>query len=200
MNLIEVNPKQVLVHHWSQQIADLRPFFQANQLTIPDVQVTLLDRKKEFATNKSGDDFQYGQPIAKDFPIELFVSKWINRFQHERDDHLAAPRTNSGLAWDGLELGQIPWAALKSAWQFAISIMPELLWRINPGQLWLSSGRCLQSLTNFTSICPHCRRSFVDDSIKDVPGWITANLKTDFYRLVKWCGGRGWLYEIRPCC
>ncbi len=97
-------PNQVTVHHWSQQLADLRPFFKEHLLTSSDVLVTLLDRKKETATNKTGDDFLYGQPIAKDFPIERFVSKWEHRIQHQSDDHLAAPMTNSGLVWDGLRL------------------------------------------------------------------------------------------------
>jgi len=29
---------------------------------------------------------------------------------------------------------------------------------------------------NFVSVCGACRRSFVDDSIKDVAGWMAANL------------------------
>lgn len=181
LNLIEVNPKQVLVHHWSQQIADLRPFFQANQLTSPDVQVMLLDRKKEIATNKTGDDFLYGQPIDKDFPIELFLSKWTNRFQLEHDDYLAAPMTNSGLAWDGLELGQIPWAALKSAWQRSqsascLNCSGETI-LVNFGYRQVG---VFNRSPNFVSVCPNCRRSFVDESIKEVAGWITANLETDF--------------------
>ena len=181
LNLIEANPNQVTVHHWSQQIADLRPFLKANQLTSPGVQVTLLDRKKEIATNKTGDDFQYGQPIAKHFPIELFLSKWNNRFQQEHDDHLATPRTNSGLAWDGLELGRIPWAALKSAWQRSQSLSclncsgETILVNFGYRQVGVFNRS-----PNFVSVCPQCRRSFVDDSITDVAGWMATNLETDF--------------------
>lgn len=108
VNLVEVHTNHVTVYHWSQQLADLRPFFKAHRLSSPDVQVTLLERKKEIATNKTGDEFLYGQTIAMDFHIELFLSKWKSRFQQETDDYLAASKTNSGLAWDGLELGQIP--------------------------------------------------------------------------------------------
>ncbi len=181
LNLIAVQPNQVTIHHWSQQLADLRPFFKDNQLASPDVQVTLLDRKKEFATNKSGDDFQYGQPIAKDFPIELFLSKWNNRFQQEHDDHLAAPMTNSGLAWDGIAVGQIPWCALKSAWQRSqssscLNCSRETI-LVNFGYRQVG---VFNRSTNFVSVCPQCRRSFVDESITDVAWWITANLKTDF--------------------
>ena len=181
LNLIDIHPNQVTVYHWSQQLADLRPFFKSHQLTSPDVQVTLIDRKKEIATNKTGDDFLYGQPIAKDFPVELFVSKWNNRFQREQDDHLAAPRTNSGLAWEGLELGKIPWTALKSAWQRSKSVSclncsgETILVNLGYRQVGVFNRS-----PNFVSVCPQCRRSFVDDSITDVPGWMAANLKTDF--------------------
>jgi hypothetical protein len=181
LNLIEVNPKQVLIHHWSQQLADLRPFFKEHLLTSPDVRVTLIDRKKEIATIKTGDDFLYGQTIAKDFPIELFVSKWNSRFQREHDDHLAAPKTNSGLAWDGLELGQIPWTALKSAWQHSqsascLNCSGETI-LVNFG---FRQVGVFNRSPNCISVCPHCRRSFVDDSIKDVAEWMAVNLETDF--------------------
>ena len=33
---------------------------------------------------------------------------------------------------------------------------------------------------NFVSIYPKCRRSFVDESIKDVAGWMAGNLNADF--------------------
>lgn len=181
LNLVAVHPNQVTVHHWSQQLADLRPFFKANRLTSPDVQVMLIDRKKEIAANKTGDDFLYGQPITKDFPIELFVSKWNNRFQQELDDHLAAPMTNSGLAWDGIELGQIPWTALKSAWQHSQSAS---CLNCSGASILVNFGfrqvGVFNRSPNFVSVCPQCRRSFVDESITDVAGWIAANLETDF--------------------
>ena len=57
LNLIQVQPNQVKVHHWPQQLADLRPFFKNHGLTSPDVQVTLLDRKKETTTHKTWESF-----------------------------------------------------------------------------------------------------------------------------------------------
>lgn len=181
LNLIDIHPNQVVVHHWSQLLADLRPFFKEHLLTSPDVRVTLIDRKKEIATNKNGDDFLYGQTIAKDFPLEQFVSKWENRFQQESDDHLAAPMTNSGLAGDGLELGRIPWGALKSAWQRS---QPTSCLNCSGETILVNFGYRQVGLFNrspsFVSVCPQCRRSFVDDSIKDVAGWMAYNLETDF--------------------
>ena len=180
LNLVEVQPRQITVHHWSQQLADLRPFFKAHQITSPDVQVTLLDRKKETTTHKSGDDFLYGQPIVKDFPIKQFVSKWNSRFQKESDDQLAAPMTNSGFAWDGLELGRIPWAALKSAWQRVGVVCQNCSCETILVNFGFRQVGVFNRSPNFVSACPNCRRSFADDSIKDVPGWMAANLKTDF--------------------
>jgi hypothetical protein len=179
--LVEVRPNHLAVHHWSHHLADLRPFFKEHHLTSPGVQVTLLDRKKEIAINKTGDDFLYGQLIDNDFSIELFVSKWNNRFQQEADDHLAAPMTKSGLAWDGLELGRIPWAALKSVWQRSQSVSclncsgETILVNFGYRQVGVFNRS-----PNFISICPQCRRSFVDESIKDVAEWTAENLKTDF--------------------
>ncbi len=171
LNLVEIRENQVLVHCWSQQLADLRPFFKDHRLTSPDVKVTLLDRKKENATNKSGDDFLYGQPITKDFPIELCVSKWGNRFQRESNDHLAAPMTNSGLAWDGLGLERIPWSALKRAWQRSHSTS---CLNCSGEKILVNFGYRQVGVFNrspiFISICPSCWRSFVDESIKDVAG------------------------------
>jgi hypothetical protein len=181
LNLIAVKPNQVTIHHWSQQLADLRPFFKNHGLTSPDVQVTLLERKKEIVTNKTGDDFLYGLPIAQDFPIELFLTKWGNRFQIEADDHQAALMTNSGFAWNGLENGQIPWSALKSAWQRS---QPTSCLNCSGETILVNFGFRQVSVfnrsPNFVSVCPKCRRSFIDDSIKDVAGWMVTNLKTDF--------------------
>jgi len=181
LNLIQIQPNQVNVHHWPQQLADLRPFFKNHGLTSPKVKVTLLDRKKEIATHKTGDEFLYGLPIAQDFPIELFVTKWSNRFQREADDHQAAPMTNSGFAFDELEDGQIPWSALKSTWQRS---QPDSCLNCTGETILVNFGfrqvGVFNRSPNFVSICPQCRRSFVDDSIKDVAEWMAANLKTDF--------------------
>jgi hypothetical protein len=141
-----------------------------------EVKVTLLDRKKEVATQKSGDDFLYGQPIAADFPIELFMSKWQNRFLVESDDHQAVPGSKSGFAWDGLEDGQVPWAAIKSAWR---NVDGTVCLNCSGGSMLGNVGLRQVGVFNragFTeSICTSCRRSF-SDSVKDVRGWLAANL------------------------
>jgi hypothetical protein len=89
--------------------------------------------------------------------------------------------TDSCLVWDGLELGRIPWAALKSAWQRSQSASclncsgATILVNFGYRQVGVFNRS-----PNFVSVCPHCRRSFVDEAIKDIAGWIAANLKTDF--------------------
>lgn len=203
LNLVEVQQSQVMVYYWSHQLADLRPFFKEHHLASPDVRVTLLDRKKEAATNKTGDDFLYGQPIAKDFPLDLFVSKWNSRSQQDHDDHLAAPMTNSGLAWDVLELGRIPWTALKSAWQRSqsascLNCSGETI-LVNFG---FRQVGVFNHSPNFVSVCPNCRRSFVDDSITDVAEWMAANLETDFFPVGEVVWGKRVESEIElrnPC-
>jgi hypothetical protein len=203
LNLVEIQENQVTVHHWSQQLADLRPFFKNHQLTNSAVQVMLLDRKKEATTHKTGDDFLYGQSIDKNFPIELFLNKWNNRFHQEADDHLAAPKTISGFAWDGLENGQIPWGALKSAWQRSqadscLNCSGETI-LVNFG--FRQVGLFNRS-PNFVSVCPNCRRSFAGDSITDVAGWMVANLETDFFPVGEVVWGKRVESEIElrnPC-
>jgi len=181
LDLVEVQTNQVTLHHWSQQLADLRTFFKEHQLTRPEVQVTLLDRKKDIASNKTGNDFLYGTKIAPDFPIELFVGKWNNRLMKETDDHQAAALTNSGLSWNGLADGQIHWVRLKSSWKRSKSVsclncdQPTILLNFGLKQVGLFNRS-----PNFVSIYPKCRRSFVDESIKDVAGWMAGNLNTDF--------------------
>ena len=158
-------------------MTDRRQFLQTN----PDVQVTLLDRKKEAATQKTGNEFLHGTKIAKDFRIELFLSKWNNRFVNESDDQQAAPSTNSVFASAGLADGQIPSAALKSAWQRLQTAwcrncdQPTILLNFGLKQVGLFNRS-----PNFVSIYPKCRCSFVDESIKDVAGWMAGNLSADF--------------------
>lgn len=147
----------------------------------------------------TGDEFLYGQPIAQDFPIELFVNKWSHRFQQESNDQLAAPMTNSGFAWDGVEDGQIPWVALKSAWQRSqqascLNCSGETI-LVNFG--FRQTGVFNRS-PNFVSICPKCRCSFVDDSIKDVADWMAANLKTEFCSVGKVVWGKKVEIESQP--
>src|SRR5262245_28037967 len=47
LNLLELQPGQVIVHHWGQQgQGDLRPFFKQHGLARKGVRVTLIDRKR----------------------------------------------------------------------------------------------------------------------------------------------------------
>jgi hypothetical protein len=181
LNLLEVHPGRVVVHHWGQQgMGDLRPFFKTHGLARPEVQVVVRDRKQETVTTQHGDEFLYGVPIAPDFDLELFMRKWGRRFEQEPDDLQAAPQTGSGFAWAGVPDSYIPWAALKSAWR-----------RSDPGVcLNCSGGTFLTNFglrpvgmfnrsPNFVRVCGTCRRSFVDESVKDVPAWIVANLDAE---------------------
>jgi len=182
LNLVQIETNQVTVHHWSKQHADLRPFFKTNGFTRPEVQITLLARRDETITHKTGDDFLYGTKIAKEFPIELFTSKWSNRFLNESDDQQASPSTNSGLAWEGLEDGEIPWAALKSAWKRSQSAsclncdQPPIL-----VQFGLKQVGMFNRSPNFLRVCPKCNQSFIDETITNCRGWMKANLDADVY-------------------
>jgi len=90
--------------------------------------------------------------------------------------------SNSGFTWDGIEDGKIPWGALKSAWQRS---QPASCLNYDQPTILANFGLRHVGLfnrsPNFVSVCPKCQRSFVDESIKDVAGWMAANLNTDFY-------------------
>jgi hypothetical protein len=180
LNLIEIQPQLVTVQHWGQQQADLRPFFKTNRLARPEIAVVLLDRKKETVTKKTGDDFLFGSRIAPDFPLDLFQNKFANRFTNDPDDWQAAPNTNSGFAWDGLEDNRIPWAAMKSAWRRAA---PGVCLNCDGETLLVNFGLRPLGMFNrcqkFTSVCGACRRSFKDESVKDVTEWMATNLDVD---------------------
>ena len=175
LNLLELRPGTVIVHHWGQQ-ADLRPFFKQHRLARPEITVELRDRKKEITSTKSGDSFLYGDRIAEDFPLAIFLNKHDNRFTNEPDDWQAAPNTNSGFAWEGIEDGQIPWAALKSAWRRAapgvcLNCDGETV-LVNFGLPWTG---LLSRSPRFEHVCPTCRRSFRDEAV-DVKAWMAVNL------------------------
>lgn len=180
LNLIELHPGQVVVHRWSQQQADLRPFFKQHGLARPEFEVVLRDRKKEISTTKPGDDFLFGDRLAADFPLDLFQTKWTNRFTKEADDWQAAPSTNSCFAWADLEDNRIPWAALKSAWRRAAPLIcencdtPTLL--VNFGQPWTSM---FNRTPRFIHACSQCRRAFEDETAKCVGQWIERNLDAE---------------------
>jgi hypothetical protein len=181
LNLIELLPQRVIIHHWSQEgRADLRPFFKTHGLVRKEIEVIVRDRKREESVTLTGEDFQFGDPIAPDFPVELFQRKWRRRFEGEEDDWSAAPNTLSGYAWEGIEDDRIPWAAIKSAW------------RRNPGLVCLNCNQptllanfgfpmcgMFNRSPRFRHTCGNCRRSFKDDSVKDVGGWIMVNLDAE---------------------
>jgi len=194
-NLLEIYPGQVVVHHWGQHRADLRPFLKAHGLVRPGIEILLRERKKEVVTTQHGDDFLYGDPLASDFDLVLFRSKWVRRFVNEQDDWTAAPRTRSGYAWDRLEANCIPWAALKAAWRRSA---PGLCLNCDKPTILTNFGLRPVGLFNrspdFVSVCGACRRSFRDETVKDVGAWIVANLDTEvrpdsemiWDRRVKW--------------
>lgn len=180
LNLIELQPGRVVVDHWGSNGADLKPFFKSHWLARPEVEVVLRDRKKETVTTQSGDSFLYGVPLASDFDLDLFLSKWERRFEQEADDWQAAPGTSSGFAWDGLEDGLIPWKALKSAWREKAS--GDCL-NCEGETLLVSFGLRQVGTFNrssfFDSVCGTCRRSLRDESEKDVRVWMQARLDDD---------------------
>jgi hypothetical protein len=178
LNLLELLPGRVVVHHWGQQgLGELRPFFKAHGLARRNVEVVVRDRKREVVTTQIGDDFLFGDRLAATWPPKLYLNKWLRRFEQQSDDWSAAPGTWSGYAWDGIEDNRIPWAALKSAWRRTAPVLcsncdrPTLM--ANFGHPWV--GMFNRSPSSF-HVCGACRRSFVDSSVKDVGRWIVANL------------------------
>ncbi|MFO1043273.1 MAG: hypothetical protein U0941_15880 [Planctomycetaceae bacterium] len=176
LNLIELQPGRVVVDHWGSHLADLKPFFKTHGLARPDIEVVLRDRKKETVNTTTGDLFLYGVPLASDFPLELFLSKWEKRFEQEADGWSAAPGTSSGLAWDGIPDGSIPWAAMKSAWQ---RVAPVSCLNCSEPTFLTNFGLRQVSMFNRSGfvehVCGACRRSFGDEMI-DVKAWLAANL------------------------
>jgi len=178
-NLLELHADQVVAHHWGQHRADLRAFFKQHRLARPEVEVVLRDRKKENVTTQTGDDFLFGDRLAADFPLELYLSKWSSRFALQPNDWTPAPGTRSGFAWGGVE-DNIPWIALKAAWRQAAPLVclncdqPTIL--TNFGYPWTGM---FNRTAKFVHVCGPCQRSFRDDSVSDVPGWMTANLEAE---------------------
>ena len=72
LNLLELLPEQVVVHHWTEQgRADLRPFFKAHRLARSDIKVVVRDRKREVVTTQTGDDFLYGERLLPFWPTTV---------------------------------------------------------------------------------------------------------------------------------
>ena len=181
LNLLEIQGNRIHVQFWGTNgQADLKPFFKTHGLARPEIEVVLRDRKKEVTNKKFGDSFLYGVPIASDFPLELFQDKWAGRFSQEADDWQAAHGTASGFAWDGIEDGLIPWAAMKSAWRqggsgVCLNCSRKTL-MVNFG---LRQVGMFHRASCFERVCGACQRSFVGDLVTDVSGWMAANLDAE---------------------
>lgn len=181
LNLLEIQPGRVVVHHWGSHRADLKPFFKTHGLARPEIDVVLKDRKKETVTTLTGNSFLYGVPLVSDFDLDLFHSKWNRRFERQDDDWMAALGTSSGFAWDGIPDGLIPWVAMKSAWRWVGGVVcqncsgPTILVNFGLRQVGVFN-RC-----GFVEhVCRECRRSFRDESV-DVKAWIMANLDAEVW-------------------
>ncbi len=196
LNLIESSPGRVVVHHWGQQgRGDLRPFFKQHDLAQKKVEIVLIERKREITTIQPGEDFLFGERLHPFWPWKAFWKKWQRRHQEERDDWTEAPGTLSGYAWDGVEPNLIPWSALKSAWR---RTTPLLCLNCDQPTIMTNFGFPWHGMFNryarFVYVCRQCRRSFEDDSVKDVPEWLVMNLDAEVWpkfemvwdRKVKW--------------
>jgi hypothetical protein len=178
LNLLELRPGRVVVHHWGQQgQGDLRPFFKQHGLARHDVEVVLLDRKREVTTLQHGDDFLFGERLADDFPVEPYEQKWRRRATEEPDDWTPAPCSGSNYCWEGVEQGRVPWRVLKSAWRREDAPpcpncdRPTLLTAFG----YFACGLYKRGPT-VVRICPLCRSQLVDHSPWDGPEWVLGNL------------------------
>ncbi len=181
LNLLELRPKKVVVKYYGQQgQVDLRPFFKQKGLAHSQTEVVLHDRKKDIITMKHGDDFLYGEGCGPNFPFDLFISKWVRRFEHEADDWQAAPGTRSGYAWEGIEDSRIPWIALKAVWRSRDAVPPLACLNCDTPTILVNFGNPQGSMFNryprFISVCCSCCRSFQNGSVNNVLGWMEANL------------------------
>ena len=197
LNLLELHPRRVVVDHWGQNCADLRPFFKTHGLARPEVEVILRDRKKETVSKLTGDSFLYGVPLASNFDLELFKNKWEKRFEQEADDWQSAPGTSSGFAWTGIEDGFIPWTAMKSAWRSGSGACLNCSGETVLTNFGLRQAGMFNRSPKFVHLCVPCRRSFVDDSIKDVRAWIVANIDAEVWPTYEMVWGKRLKWEPR---
>ena len=180
LNLIELQPGSVVVDHWGSNRADIRPFFKSHGLARQEVQVVLRDRKNETVTTLTGDSFLYGVPLASDFYLELFQSKWARRFSNEPDDCTAVLGTSSGFAWNGLQDGFIPWAAMKSAWRSGSGVCQNCSVETFLVNFGLRQVGIFNRCGFVEHVCGACRRSFKDETV-DVKAWMVANLDEEVW-------------------
>jgi hypothetical protein len=178
LNLLEIGPGRVFVHHWGQQgRGDLRPFFKEHGLARKGVKVALLDRKREVSTARHGDDFLFGERLTEKFLLGMYLEKWRQRAVEEQDDWQAAPCSGSNYCWEGAEQGWVPWRVLKSSWRHEDAPpcrncdRPTLLTAFG----YFVCGFYKRG-PKVVRICPLCRSRFVDHSPWDGPAWMLANL------------------------
>ena len=69
LNLVEVQSKQVVVHHWGQKRAEHRPFFKTHGLARKEIEVVLRDRKKEVVTTQHRRRLSLRQPACLRFRL-----------------------------------------------------------------------------------------------------------------------------------
>jgi hypothetical protein len=179
LNLLEIYPNQVVVHHWGPQgVADLRSFFKIHRLARTEVEVVVKERKREGVVLKAGDDFRYGDRIGTTFPLELVMCKWKRRHLEETDDWTAAPGPRTDYGWKGVEPNRVPWAALKSTWRRTAPFTCLNCDKPTVMTFFGSHSRSNRS-PRFLHVCVGCRRLFEDYSIRDMRRWMVANLDAD---------------------
>jgi hypothetical protein len=157
--------------------ADLRPFFKQHSLAKQSVQVALIDRKRETITAQTGDAFLYGERLAEEFPLDVYLEKWRRRAVEEPDDWTPAPCSGSNYCWEGVEQRRIPWRVLKSAWRHE---NPPLCQNCDRPTLLTAFGYftcgCYKRGPEVVRICPLCGSEFEDHSPWGGPEWMLANL------------------------
>jgi hypothetical protein len=178
LNLLELRPGRVVVHCWGKQgQGDLRAFFKKHSLAKQGVEVFLIDRKRERTTVRTSDAFLYGERLAEDFPLRVYLEKWRRRATEEAGDWMPAPCSGSNYCWEGVEQQWIPWRVVKSAWRHEDAPLcpncdrPTLLTAFGH----FACGFCKRGST-VVRLCPRCRSRFEDHSPWDGPAWMRANL------------------------
>ena len=207
LNLIEIQPERVVVHHWGREgLADLRSFFRKHSPAKQGVEVFLIDRKQEVITVRPGADFMYGEKPAEDFPLDLYRRKWRRRGEEEVDDRTAAPASWSSFVWEGSEPGLIPWAVLKSAWRKENS--PRCPNCGGPTIL-TGCGRVQCGMFNWRYVLRHaclgCGREFEESLPADPDRWLATHLDRPLlpaFQMIwgkpnKWLPPDGWESEWR---
>ena len=173
LNLLEVTPQRVTVHFWGQDgQADLRPFFKQHGLTRPEVEVFLMDRKREVAHVCPGSSFLYGEEEVEGFPWAAYLSQWQQRLVIGPEDWSAAPASVTNFRWDGIEEERIPWAVLKQAWAREC---PSLCQNCDLDLFLFRIWFVWSKLDALTRACFRCHRQFRDESLH-VLSWMVQHL------------------------